>query len=412
LNSLQSLKKLLVYRNILSDPLLLAMMDAESGDSCETAGRLVAKAEEIGLSGDIVKEYIIYLLNSVESVFSRTAEHADGKIGDGLLAAAEHDVKILRGLFRQDMEMFCWPLLKNYRPTIPGQSKSRQGIRKFFLPDGNMTDADAVRGLRRHYRHYGYGALADYMAFKWDEKGQKLVGVNSCDNITFDGLIGYGRQKKELIDNTEAFLKGLPANNVLLFGERGAGKSSSVKALINKFFDDGLRLVEIPRSQFAQLPAVMGGLKNWGKKFILYLDDLSFEEFEVEYKQLKSIIDGGIEAKPDNVLIYATSNRRNIVKEVWADNEGDELHRSDTINEKVSLADRFGVKIFFPSPDQRAYFEIIAALAARAGLDIGEDELRREAVKWEMSHTGRSGRIASQLIAYLGGRREAKAGDN
>jgi predicted AAA+ superfamily ATPase len=345
-------------------------------------------------------------------VFSRTAERADGKIGEGLLAAAEHDVKILRGLFRQDIETFCEPLLKNYRPTNPGQSKSRQNIRKFFLPDGDMTDADAVQGLCRHYRRYGYGPLADYMAFKWDEKERRLVGVNSCDNITFDGLIGYERQKRELIGNTEAFLQGLPANNVLLFGERGAGKSSSVKALINKFFDDGLRLVEIPRPQFAQLPSVMGSLKNWGKKFVLYLDDLSFEEFEVEYKQLKSIIDGGIEVKPGNVLIYATSNRRNIVKEVWADNEGDELHRSDTINEKVSLADRFGVKIFFPSPNQEAYFKIITALAARAGLGMGEEELRREAVKWEMSHTGRSGRIASQLVAYLLGRRETKAGDN
>ena len=410
MNNLQSLNKLLVYRNILADPLLLAMMSAETDEEYETAGRLIAKAEELGLTGDIVKEYVIHLLNSLENTFSRAAERAGGKIGEGLLAAAEHDRAILLDFFRQDVEVLRGPLLKNYQPTNPEPNKSRRNIRRFFLP--GMTAAGAVHGLCRHYRRYGYGPLAEYMAFKWNDKEHSLAGVNSCDDITFDGLIGYERQKRELIGNTEAFLKGLPANNVLLYGERGSGKSSSVKALVNKFFDEGLRLVEISRFQFTHLPAVMGSLKNWGKKFILYLDDLSFEEFEVEYKQLKSIIDGGVAAKPDNVLIYATSNRRNIVKEVWADNEGDELHRSDTINEKVSLADRFGVKIFFPSPNQEAYFAIITGLAARAGLGMGDDELRREAVKWEMSHTGRSGRVARQLITYLLGRREAKAGEN
>jgi predicted AAA+ superfamily ATPase len=408
LNYWQSLDKLLLFRNILADRLLLSMLDTKKGGEYQTAGQLIAKAEEIGLTGDLATEYILHLLSAGESVLSRAAERAGDKIGEGLLAAAEHDIARLRGIFRQGLEILREPLIKNYRPTQPARNSSRQNIRRFFLPDDHMTDAEAARGLCRHYKCYGYGLLADYMAFKWDDKEHRLTGVNSCDNITFSGLIGYERQKAELIDNTEAFLQGLPANNVLLYGERGTGKSSSIKALINKFFDRGLRLVEIPRFQFTHLPAIMGSLKDRGKKFVLYLDDLSFEEFEVEYKQLKSIIDGGIETKPDNVLIYATSNRRNIVKEVWADNEGDELHRTDTINEKISLADRFGIRIFFASPNQDAYFKIITELAAQAGLAMSAEELRREAVKWEMSHTGRSGRVASQLISYLVGRGDGK----
>jgi predicted AAA+ superfamily ATPase len=346
-------------------------------------------------------------LSSSDNVFSRTAERFGGQVGSSLLDAACQDVAILRKIFQRDLSALSNPPLKGYEPTRPGSNRALQNIRRFFLPGGRLSDMEAARGLCQHYWQYGYGLLSDFMAFKWNEAENCLVGIHSCDNITFADLIGYERQKEELIVNTESFLQDLPANNVLLYGERGTGKSSSIKALINKFFARGLRLVEVARPQFIHLPKIMGHLKNWGKKFILYLDDLSFEEFEVEYKQLKSTIDGGIEVKPDNVLIYATSNRRNIIKEVWADNEGDELHRSDTINEKVSLADRFGVKIFFISPDQQAYFKIITELAARAGLKMSKEELRQEAVKWEMSHSGRSGRIAEQLVAYLAGRHKA-----
>ena len=207
-----------------------------------------------------------------------------------------------------------------------------------------------------------------------------------------------------MIRNTEAFLEGKPANNVLLFGDRGTGKSSSIKALGNAFFEKGLRMVEVKRHDFAGLPKVMQELSRWGKKFIVVLDDLSFEEFEVEYKALKSILDGGLEVKPDNVLFYATSNRRNIIKEVWQDQNMSELHSRDSINEKISLADRFGIKLFFDSMNQEQYFRLLENKAEAEGLDIPKEELRAAAVKWEMSHTGRNGRIARQLLDYLHGR--------
>ena len=408
MNYLRSLSKLLVYRNLLEDELLGKMMTIEvQSDEYETAAKLLLRAEAVGLQGNLAVEYIFHLLSNGDNVLSRTAERTGGKAGPGLLLAAQHDVKILRDLFKQELKIFKNPLMLDYKPTKAGINRSLQDIKKFFL-DEEISLEDAAKGLCQHYKRYGFGMLADFMAFKWDDKNNVLVGINSCDNITFSDIVGYERQKSELIANTEAFLHGLPANNVLLYGERGTGKSSSIKALVNQFFDDGLRLVEVSRQQFLQLPAVLSNLKNWGKKFILYLDDLSFEEFEVEYKQLKSVIDGGLEVKPDNVLIYATSNRRNIIKEVWADNEGDELHRTDTINEKISLADRFGLKIFFISPNQKEYFDIIKEIALRHGLEITEDELRQEAIKWEMSHTGRSGRVAEQLVTYLIGRKELK----
>lgn len=404
MNYLRVLGELLVYRNLLADSLLKDIMEAEvNKDKYHIAACLIEKAEKIGLQGNLVQEYIFYLIASGDNVLSRAAERTGGKVGQGLLSATAHDIAILRDLLRQDFSLFEEPYLKNYVPTKKERNKSLQDIRSFFLQD--MPALEVAQGLCQHYKRYGYGLLADYRAFKWDDEKHCLEGIDSYDDITFDDIVGYERQKDELISNTNAFLHGLPANNVLLYGQRGTGKSSSIKALINKFFDDGLRLVQISRQQFAYLPAVMGSLKNWGKKFILYLDDLSFEEFEVEYKQLKSVIDGGIEVKPDNVLIYATSNRRNIIKEVWSDNDGDEMHRTDTINEKVSLVDRFGLKIFFVTPNQQEYFDIIKDIAARYDLGLSDEELQAEAVKWEMSHTGRSGRVAEQLVIYLAGKK-------
>ena len=404
MNHLRTLNRLLLFRNILEDKLLAEMMTVESHTGeYSTAAKLIEKAEKVGLSGDLVKEYIFYLLANGDNVFSRTAERNGAKLGDGLLRAAGHDIVVLREFLQQEMNIFTENVMHDYQPTGAVKNRSIYDIKKYFTDAGIPAD-EAAKGLCGHYRRYGYGILADYMAFKWDEKAGSLVGISSCDDITFDSIVGYERQKQELIDNTKAFLQGLPANNVLLYGQRGTGKSSSIKALVNTFFADGLRLVQVSRYQFIHLPAIMSTLKNWGKKFILCLDDLSFEEFEVEYKQLKSILDGGLEAKPDNVLIYATSNRRNIIKEVWADNEGDELHRTDTINEKVSLSDRFGLKIFFISPSQDEYFTIVKELAARYKLGLSDVELKQEAVKWEMTHTGRSGRVAEQLVTYLAGR--------
>ena len=207
------------------------------------------------------------------------------------------------------------------------------------------------------------------------------------------------------MDNTRAFVEGKKANNVLLFGDSGTGKSTSIKAIVNEFYDQGLRMIEIYKHQFKDLSNVIAAVKNRNYKFIIYMDDLSFEEFEIEYKFLKAVIEGGVETKPDNILIYATSNRRHLIRETWSDRndvqQDEGMHRSDTMQEKLSLVNRFGVTINYSKPSQKEYFDIVIHLAAKAGIKMSEDELKAEANKWELSHGGISGRTAQQFINYL-----------
>ena len=223
-------------------------------------------------------------------------------------------------------------------------------------------------------------------------------------------LIGYEIQKQKLIDNTEAFVEGRAANNCLLFGDSGTGKSTSIKAILNEYYDRGLRMIEIYKHQFKDLSNIIAQIKNRNYRFIIYMDDLSFEEFEIEYKFLKAVIEGGMETKPDNVLIYATSNRRHLIRETWSDRSdmsNDELHRSDTMQEKLSLVARFGVTINYSKPTKKEFNNIVVELAKRyPGIKLTEEELMAKANMWEMSHGGVSGRTAQQFINYLAGKGE------
>ena len=235
--------------------------------------------------------------------------------------------------------------------------------------------------------------------------------INNMDKVMLDDLIGYEIQKKKLVENTEAFVQGRKANNALLFGDSGTGKSTSIKAIVNEYYDQGLRMIEIYKHQFKDLSIVIADIKNRNYKFIIYMDDLSFEEFEIEYKFLKAVIEGGVETKPDNILIYATSNRRHLIKETWNDRSDMEsangLHRSDTIEEKLSLVNRFGCQINYSKPSQKEYFNIVVNLAKKNGLTMTEEELCAEANKWELSHGGISGRTAQQFINHCLGNEPA-----
>jgi predicted AAA+ superfamily ATPase len=227
--------------------------------------------------------------------------------------------------------------------------------------------------------------------------------------VMLDDLIGYEIQKKKLVDNTEAFVQGRKANNCLLFGDSGTGKSTSIKAIINQYYEQGLRMIEIYKHQFKDLSAVISHVKNRNYKFIIYMDDLSFEEFEIEYKYLKAVIEGGLETKPDNVLIYATSNRRHLIKETWNDRDDVEtdngMHRSDTMQEKLSLVNRFGVTISYSRPSRNEFNDIVLGLAKKhPEIGLTEQELLAEANKWELSHGGVSGRTAQQFMNYLLGK--------
>jgi hypothetical protein len=262
------------------------------------------------------------------------------------------------------------------------------------------------------YKAYGIGKFGLNKAFrvKHDAQGVALEEITNTDEVRLSDLIGYEIQKKKLIDNTEAFVEGRKANNVLLFGDSGTGKSTSIKAILNEYYDRGLRIIEIFKHQFEDLSTVIAMIKNRNYRFIIYMDDLSFEEFEIEYKYLKAVIEGGMETRPDNVLIYATSNRRHLIKENWNDrndveHRGD-IHHSDTMEEKLSLVNRFGVTINYSKPTQKEYFHIVINLAKRyPQITLTEEELKLEANKWELSHGGISGRTAQQFINYLAGQK-------
>ena len=260
------------------------------------------------------------------------------------------------------------------------------------------------------YKEFGVGKLGLHKAFRIDGTvtPARIVPITNIAHVHLDDLVGYEIAKKKLIDNTEAFVQGRPANNCLLFGDAGTGKSSSIKGILNQYYDQGLRIIEAYKHQFKDLNDIIAQVKNRNYKFIIYMDDLSFEEFEIEYKYLKAVIEGGLEKKPDNILIYATSNRRHLVREKFSDKEErrDDLHSSDTVQEKLSLVARFGVSIFFCAPDKKQFQNIVKTLAERHQVEMPEEELLLEANKWELQHGGLSGRTAQQFIDYLCGKNE------
>ena len=238
-------------------------------------------------------------------------------------------------------------------------------------------------------------------------EGIGFIPIYNTDKVMLRDLVGYESQKAQLRHNTEAFLAGRSANNALLYGDAGTGKSSSVKALINEYYDQGLRMIEIYKHQFRDLSAVIAKVKNRNYRFIIFIDDLSFEENEVEYKFLKAVIEGGVETKPDNILLYATSNRRNLIRETWKDRADmeheNDVHHSDTLEEKLSLSARFGVRINYSIPNRTQFQEMVLTLAQRQGLTVPAEVLLAEANKWELRHGGVSGRTAQQFINYMGG---------
>jgi len=392
-----NLQGLIVCRNLLDQEIFTG-----AADKVENAAKLIEQAEQLGLSGNLYRSYLIYLLANEPNLISTTLESNGGVIGDNLREIFVHDVEILLPILRGEM-LSDFELLNNYKPTVESKNES---FRDLMQKLSKRIDSKSIsKTFIKHWKKFGYGDIATYRAFRWDKN---IIGIRHFETIHLDDLIGYAHQKELLTGNTTAFVKGKPANNVLLVGARGTGKSSGVKSLVNEYYSSGLRLVQITKPQLKFLPEIMETLRKFkSKRFIIFLDDLSFEESEGEYKYLKSAIEGGVESRPENVLIYATSNRRHLIRETWRDRDEahDELYRDDSLNEIISLSDRFGLIIHYYAPTQAEYLEIIRSMLKKRGIKLDNETLRIEGLRWEMSHSGRNGRTAQQFVNHYLGQR-------
>lgn len=425
--------KLLLFSNLPEDSILLrlsAIFEDWSRGVAEKPAlihriygeikRLLDLSTTYGFDGNLWQNYLTFLMISHENSFSLTSELTGAQEGGSINHIATADFAVFRRLFdfdftpiEADLGIDCFTLITHYHAIVKKeQMYNRQvseKVRALSEAIAQTTCADQVfRLISQHYRQDGVGLFGLNRAFRIHPAGNDLdfVPINNIDRVKLGDLVGYEGQKAELRSNVEGFLSGRGFNNMLLYGDAGTGKSTSVKALLNEYWEQGLRIIEIYKHQFGLLSQVIARVKNRHYFFIIFIDDLSFEEQEIEYKFLKAVIEGGIETRPDNVMICATSNRRHLVKETWKDrsdmeHDGD-IHRSDTMEEKLSLAARFGCAINYSTPDRKLYHEIVKGIAARyPDLGIPEEQLLYEANRWEIRHGGVSGRTAQQFINHL-----------
>ena len=382
--------------------------------------RILEVSTDYGFDRNLWHNYLTYLLITNENPFSLTCEKVGANDGS-VNYFAKNDFKQFMKLFDYDFKPMedelgidCFEKLQNYKAIgkteLMYNKNVSEKVQSLSLKLENAKDENEFFDyVTEFYKQYGVGMFGLNKAFRIKDGDGPLEfhAINNMDKVVLDDLVGYEIQKKKLVDNTEAFVQGRKANNCLLFGDSGTGKSTSIKAIVNEYYEQGLRMIEIYKHQFKDLSNVIAAIKNRNYKFIIYMDDLSFEDFEIEYKFLKAVIECGVETKPENILIYATSNRRHLIKETWNDRSDVQvengMHKSDTMEEKLSLVHRFGVTINYSKPTQKEYFEIAVELCRRLGVKLSDDEIKAEANKWELSHGGISGRTAQQFANYLAG---------
>lgn len=397
-----------------------AQEDADRADSaewfCGCAAQIIRYAESAGIGGNVWAAWLAKLFAEAENPFSLAHERREVSGGTMERLAAD-DMEQIYFYLKYDLTKLEKSLNVNILTRAANFVPSPDGPASLERTAGAViaglaaamekaaSPAELYKAVTDFYHSHGVGKFALYNGFRWDDKAREIVPAAPLEDITFDRLFGYEEQKRALIDNTVAFIEGRPANNVLLYGEGGTGKSSSIKALLNEYAPRGLRMIELYKHQMADFEAVLDAVKWRNYKFIIFMDDLSFEQFEVEYKFLKAFIEGGLEKRPDNVLIYATSNRRHLMKETWSDRDdkSDDMHESETMQEKMSLVDRFGLMIRYFSPEQEQYLDIARRLAAQYGIDTQSEEFEKGAIRWELKHGGFSGRSARQYVEHLAG---------
>lgn len=426
------ISSLLIYGDMPKDSILMGFSDIfasfRTGEYSESQlkaqintqiKKLLVLATNYGFDKNLWHNYLSFILITNENPFSLTCEKVGANDGS-VNYFARNDFESFKALFDFDfseiesaLNIDCFSRISDYKAIEKKELMYNKNVSEKVqsltasLEATNDVD-EFFNVVTDFYKAYGVGMFGLNKAFRIagsDNYTVQFKAINNMDKVMLDDLIGYEKQKQMLVENTKAFVEGRRANNALLFGDSGTGKSTSIKAIVNEFYPDGLRMIEIYKHQFKDLSNVIAQIKNRNYKFIIYMDDLSFEEFEIEYKFLKAVIEGGVETKPDNILIYATSNRRHLIKENWKDKNDMEfsggLHRSDTIEEKMSLVNRFGCMINYSKPTRDQYLNIVKELAKKENLNIEEDKLIAGAKQWEMYHGGISGRTAQQYINHL-----------
>ena len=390
---------LLVYGSLPEDSILWQLADIceklKEGTETKAALRtrvfhqvknLLTVATDYAFDKNLWHNYLTFILITNENPFSLVCEKMGAQEGT-VNNFVTHDFDMFKKLFdydfswlEQELSIDCFTQLTHYQAIRKKELMYNKNVSEKVRTLSEKLEtaesgADFFQYVTEFYKDYGVGMFGLNKAFRIAENKDgsvRFLPINNMDAVMLDDLIGYELQKKKLVENTQAFCDGKAANNVLLFGDSGTGKSTSIKAIVNQFYPQGLRMIEIYKHQFKDLSTIIAQIKNRNYKFIIYMDDLSFEEFEIEYKFLKAVIEGGVETKPDNVLIYATSNRRHLIKETWKDREdmehSEDLHRSDTMEEKLSLVNRFGLSIFYAKPNKEGFNEMAVALARRAGI--------------------------------------------
>lgn len=425
--------KLIIYRNIGRDSILFQLSDicraldkgkkspdVLAGRVLTQINRLLDLATRYGFNGNLWHNYLAFLLAITETPFTLVCEKHGASEGS-VQRFAKSDMEVFRQLLDYDFSSLenalgldCFHVIEQYQAVekkeqIYNKSVSEKVQELSSSIEKAKTGEEMFSIVTEFYGRYGVGMFGLNKAFRIspnrEATGELLEAITTTGDMQLDDLIGYESQKKRLVENTEAFVSGRKANNVLLYGDAGTGKSTSIKAILNQYYDRGLRMIEVYKHEFEYLQRIIAQVKNRNYKFIIYMDDLSFEDFEIEYKYLKAVIEGGLEVKPDNVLIYATSNRRHLIRESWndrPDNVSDDMHQNDTVQEKLSLAARFGLSIGYFRPSRQEYYDMVKELAHRhAEITLSDEELQAGAVKWEMEHAGVSGRTAQQYINYL-----------
>lgn len=406
----QSLASLTFYRNLLTDPVIAALVKLLEalGPGVEPGiyqlECLHQFCYEVYRTGQCLRCHVKRLILEDDNWFSQIAEcEPEDALTMDIIRMAARDLYFLQGISELEVEALARML--DTTASLPQQCNPGCGPEDMDPIQNASEWSREVLPLAEYYRSHSRGLFARYQALRWESQ-TGLIGVLDPHLPDLAELVGYQSQKEQLIQNTVSFLNGLPANNVLLYGSRGTGKSTMIKAMLTRYHHRGLRMVGISRDNLKSLHHLTRYLRDYSPRFILFVDDLSFEDYETEYKELKAIMEGGLEKQPDNVLIYATSNRRHLVREYHGDRNDydEEIHSFDTHQEKLSLADRFGLTITFPSPSRQQYLEMVESLIKSRGLDIDLELMRRKALEWERARHGPSGRTARQFVDYLCGR--------